>query len=81
MEIFQFDRGEKLVKAHGSGGLRATRSAADTARLTCLALGPGGIIGGGVSTHQRDRRRYDGARRRGRPARPPRAVRLTCDIT
>ena len=47
MEIFQFDRGERIVENYGSRGLRATRVAAGTGRggLTCLAVGPGGVIG------------------------------------
>lgn len=47
MEIFQFDRGERIVHSYGSRGLRATRVAAGTGqvRLTCLTVAPGGIIG------------------------------------
>ncbi len=47
MEIFQFDRGERIVESYGSRGLRATRVAAGTGRvgLTCLAVAPGGVIG------------------------------------
>ncbi len=47
MEIFQFDRGEKLVHAYGSHGFRATRIAAGTGQvqLTCLSVAPGGTIG------------------------------------
>src|SRR5260370_20243557 len=46
MEIFQFDRGERIVESYGSRGLRATRVAAGTRQvgLTCLARGPGGVI-------------------------------------
>ena len=47
MEIFQFDRGEKVIERYGSAGLRATRVAAGTGevQLTCLALAAGGVIG------------------------------------
>ena len=47
MEIFRFDRGERLVQSFGSHGFRATRIAAGTGqvRLTCLTLEPGGVIG------------------------------------
>ena len=47
VEIFQFDRGERIVESCGSHGLRATRVAAGTGqvRLTCLTVAPGGIIG------------------------------------
>jgi hypothetical protein len=47
VEIFQFDRGERIVESYGSRGLLATRVAAGTGqvRLTCLAVAPGGIIG------------------------------------
>jgi hypothetical protein len=47
VEIFQFDRGERIVESYGSRGLRATRVAAGTGqvRLTCLTVAPGGIIG------------------------------------
>ena len=47
MEIFQFDRREKVIEYHGSQGMRATRIAAGDGevRLTCLALEPGGVIG------------------------------------
>lgn len=47
MEIFQFDRGERIVESYGSHGLRATRVAAGTGQvgLTCLAVAPGGMIG------------------------------------
>jgi len=47
VEIFQFDRGERIVERYGSHGLRATRIAAGTGQvgLTCLAVTPGGIIG------------------------------------
>jgi hypothetical protein len=46
VEIFQFDRGERIVESYGSRGLRATRVAAGTGqvRLTCLTVAPGGII-------------------------------------
>jgi mannose-6-phosphate isomerase-like protein (cupin superfamily) len=46
VEIFQFDRREKIIEYHGSQGLRATRIATGgEVRLTCLALEPGGVIG------------------------------------
>ena len=47
MQIFQFDRREKVIEYFGSQGLRATRIAAGDGevRLTCLALEPGGVIG------------------------------------
>jgi hypothetical protein len=47
VEVFQFDRGERIVESYGSHGLRATRVAAGTGQvgLTCLAVAPGGIIG------------------------------------
>ena len=47
MEIFQFDRGERVVESYGSRGLRATRVAAGTGQvgLICLAVAPGGVIG------------------------------------
>ncbi len=50
MEIFQFDRREKVIEYFGSQGLRATRIATGDGlgvevRLTCLALEPGGVIG------------------------------------
>jgi hypothetical protein len=47
MQIFQFDRREKIIEYHGSQGLRATRIARGDGevRLTCLALEPDGVIG------------------------------------
>jgi len=47
VEIFQFDRGEKIIPNYGSKGLRATRIAAGDGqvRLTCLAVEPGGVTG------------------------------------
>lgn len=47
MQVFTFDRAEREVTGHGSTGLHATRIAqfADTARATCLAVAPGGVIG------------------------------------
>jgi quercetin dioxygenase-like cupin family protein len=50
MQIFQFDRREKVIEYFGSRGLRATRIATGDGhgvevRLTCLALEPGGVIG------------------------------------
>jgi hypothetical protein len=43
VEIFQFDRAEKVIQAHGSAGLRVTRVAAGDgpAQLTCLVVEPG----------------------------------------
>jgi hypothetical protein len=47
MDIFRFDRDERVVGAHGSIGLRATRIASGdgAVAVTCLALRTGGIIG------------------------------------
>ena len=47
MEIFRFDRGEKVIERFGSTGLRATRVAAGhgEVQVTCLALAAGGVIG------------------------------------
>jgi len=47
VEIFRFDRAEKIISGYGSAGLHATRIAACTgpAGLTCLNLEAGGIIG------------------------------------
>ena len=47
MEIFQFDRAEKIIQRHSSKGLRATRIAegGGQVNLTCLTLEPGGVIG------------------------------------
>jgi quercetin dioxygenase-like cupin family protein len=47
MEIFRFDRDERVIGAHGSIGLHATRIASGdgAVALTCLALQPGGTIG------------------------------------
>jgi quercetin dioxygenase-like cupin family protein len=47
MEIFLFDRDERLISAHGSIGLHATRIASGNGAVsvTCLAVEPGGIIG------------------------------------
>lgn len=47
MEIFRFNRSEKIIRRYGSEGLRATRVAAGDGqiRLTCLTLAPGGVIG------------------------------------
>jgi hypothetical protein len=43
VEIFQFDRGEKIIRRYGSEGLRATRIAAGNGQvhLTCLTVEPG----------------------------------------
>jgi hypothetical protein len=50
VEIFRFDRAEKIVRRYGSEGLRATRIATGQGQvhLTCLTVEPGGVIG----THQ-----------------------------
>ena len=47
MEIFRFDRAEKIVRSYDSEGLRATRVAAGQGQvhLTCLTVEPGGVIG------------------------------------
>ena len=47
MEIFRFDRGEKIIPDFGSKGLLATRIAVGDGRvhLTCLTVEPGGVIG------------------------------------
>jgi hypothetical protein len=47
VEIFRFDRREKIIWRHGSKGLRATRVAEGNGRvhLTCLTVEPGGVIG------------------------------------
>ena len=47
MEIFRFDRGEKVIGNFGSKGLLATRIATSDGRvhLTCLTVEPGGVIG------------------------------------
>jgi hypothetical protein len=47
VEIFRFDRREKLIQRYGSKGLLATRIAAGEGpvSLTCLAVEPGGVIG------------------------------------
>ena len=47
MEIFQFNRGEKIIRRYGSEGLRVTRIAKSDGQvhLTCLAVEPGGVIG------------------------------------
>jgi hypothetical protein len=47
LEIFQYDRGEKIIRRYGSAGLRATRVAAGESpvHMTCLTVGPGGVIG------------------------------------
>lgn len=47
MQIFHFDRGEKVIDRYASEKLRATRVAAGVGQvqLTCLALAPGGVIG------------------------------------
>jgi quercetin dioxygenase-like cupin family protein len=47
MEIFRFDRDERLISAHGSIGLQASRIAFGDGgvTVTCLAVRPGGTIG------------------------------------
>lgn len=47
MEIFRFERAERLMTHHGSTGLHATRVAAGAGevQVTCLTLAPGGTIG------------------------------------
>ena len=52
MEIFRFDRDERLISAHGSIGLHATRIASGDGgvAVTCLALRPGGLIGAHPAT-------------------------------
>ncbi len=47
MEIFRFDRGEKIIRNFGSQGHPATRIARGDGRvhLTCLTVEPGGVIG------------------------------------
>jgi len=47
VEIFRFDRGEKIIRRYSSEGFRATRIATGDGKvqLTCLTLVPGGIIG------------------------------------
>lgn len=47
MEIFQFDRREKVIERYGSAGLHATQVAAchGEVQVTCLALAVGGVIG------------------------------------
>ena len=52
MEIFRFDRDERLISAHGSIGLHATRIASGDGgvAVTCLAVRPGGTIGAHPAT-------------------------------
>jgi hypothetical protein len=47
LEIFRFDRAEKVVRRYDSKGLHATRIARGRGQvhLTCLTIGPGGVIG------------------------------------
>lgn len=47
MEIFQFDRAEKIIQRYGSEGLHATRIAEGDGQvhLTCLTVEAGGVIG------------------------------------
>lgn len=52
MDIFRFDRDERLISAFGSIGLHATRIASgnDGVTVTCLAVQPGGTIGSHPAT-------------------------------
>jgi hypothetical protein len=47
VDIFRFDRAEKIIQRYGSEGLRATRIAEGDGRvhITCLTVEPGGVIG------------------------------------
>jgi hypothetical protein len=47
LEIFRFDRAERLMTHHDSRALHVTRVATSDgpARLTCLSVGPDGVIG------------------------------------
>jgi hypothetical protein len=47
VEFFRFDRHEKVIDRHGSVGLVATRVAETqgSAGISCLTVGPGGVIG------------------------------------
>ena len=47
MQIFQFDRAEKVIDRFDSVGATATRVAKSdgAAQLTCLTIAPGGTIG------------------------------------
>jgi quercetin dioxygenase-like cupin family protein len=47
MDIFRWDRDERLISAYGSIGLHATRIASGDGgvTVTCLAVQPGGTIG------------------------------------
>jgi len=47
VEIFQFDRRERIIRRHSSRGLAATRIAAGEGKihLTCLTVEAGGVIG------------------------------------
>jgi hypothetical protein len=47
VQIFRFDRAEKIVRRYHSEGLRAARIAAGGGQVhvTCLNLEPGGVIG------------------------------------
>lgn len=47
MRVLRYDRDEHEVTGHGSRALHATRIAQLTERATatCLALGPGGLVG------------------------------------
>jgi hypothetical protein len=52
VEIFQFDRDEKLIERYSSQGLRATRVAAGDGQVhvTCLRVDAGGVIGAHEAT-------------------------------
>jgi mannose-6-phosphate isomerase-like protein (cupin superfamily) len=47
MQIFRFDRGERVISRYDSAGLTATRIASGQGHvnLTCLTVEPGGTIG------------------------------------
>src|SRR5262249_16239140 len=52
LEVFRFDRGEKVISMYDSNRLRATRIAAGNGpvHMTCLAVEPGGMIGAHPAT-------------------------------
>lgn len=52
MEIFRFNREEKIIQRYGSEGLRVTRIAKSDGQvhLTCLAVEPGGVLGTHTAT-------------------------------
>jgi len=53
VQLFHFDRGEKVITRYGSEGFRATRIAegTDHVSLTCINLAPGGVVGTHPATH------------------------------